>query len=255
MDLVEIDDHTEDIFFRCLHERPPDPRVLLMRRKWRDIYKPKGHRAKVLIDDNGHVVGMTNYIPIEHSPFEGSDLMAILCIWISRPKRGYGRYVLAEIENDARRSGCAGVVVAGNQFNPAAFYEHMGYARVEQSGSKVLLWKSFNDGAKPPRLLSRKAPQRRSHATPGKVQVVSITDGWCGDGCERCVMVRDVINRISAKAELTEISSNEKTDMRTHGESHDVLYIDGKPFRPDGPPASEAEIERACLDRFVERKK
>ena len=142
---------------------------------------------------------------------------------------------------------------AGNEFNPASFYEHMGYVTVEQSGYKVLLWKPFNDNAKPPRLLSRKAPQRRSPARAGKVRVVSITDGWCGDGCERCIMVRDVVHRISAKAELTEISSDEKTDMRTHGESHDVVYIDGEPFRPDGPPATETEFEQACLDRFAER--
>lgn len=72
MELVEIDETTEETFYRCLHdERPADPRVMEMRRTWRAEYAPKGHRAKVLKDDTGQVVGLTNYIPVEHSPYEG----------------------------------------------------------------------------------------------------------------------------------------------------------------------------------------
>ena len=253
MKLADINRETEDLFFRCLHAVPPDPRVLEMRRAWREIYQPRGHRAKVLLDDHDEVVGLTNYIPVEHSPFRGRGLMAILCVWISQPSRGYGRYVLSEIERDARASGCAGVVVAGNEFNPASFYEHMGYLRVEQSGLKVLLWKPFRGSAQAPQLLERKAPLPRSYAIAGKVQVVGFTDGWCHDGCDRCVMVRDVVQAISTKADLTEVLSDGTTDVRTHGESHDAVYIDGVAFRPDGPPATAAEFEQACLARYTEK--
>lgn len=121
MRLVEIDETTEDTFLRCLHDEiPADPRVIAMRREWRALYEPKGHRAKVLIDDSGQVVGLTNYIPVEHSPYEGENLMAILCMWI----HGYEHLV-------------------GNQ-------QSRGY---------------------------------------GQVQVTSITNGWCGGGCQQCVMV------------------------------------------------------------------
>ena len=181
--------------------------------------------------------------------------MAILCVCVSQPARGYGRYVLSEIERDARESGCAGVVVAGNEFNPVSFYEHMGYVRVEQCGLKVLLWKPFRDSAQPPKFLDRQAPLRCSYATAGKVHVLSFTDGWCHDGCDRCVMVRDVVQAISTKADLTEVLSDGTTDVRTHGESHDAVYIDGVAFRPDGPPATAAEFERECLARYAEKNK
>ncbi len=83
MKIVEIDKTTEGTFFRCLHdEKPDDPRVTGLRRDWYEKTKPKGLRAKVLIDDNGDVVGLCQYLPIEHSPFEGKDLLAILCIWV-----------------------------------------------------------------------------------------------------------------------------------------------------------------------------
>ena len=58
MELVEIDETTEDTYYRCLHDEiPADPRMMAMRREWRKIYQPNGHRAKVLKDDTGQVVG------------------------------------------------------------------------------------------------------------------------------------------------------------------------------------------------------
>lgn len=72
MELVEIDATNEDTYYRCLHDEiPADPRVMAMRREWRAIYEPRGHRAKLLKGDDGTIVGLTNYIPIEHSPYEG----------------------------------------------------------------------------------------------------------------------------------------------------------------------------------------
>ncbi len=83
MELVEIDATNEDTYYRCLHDEiPADPRVMAMRREWRAIYEPKGHRAKLLKNDDDTIVGLTDYIPIEHSPYEGENLMAILCMWI-----------------------------------------------------------------------------------------------------------------------------------------------------------------------------
>lgn len=261
MRLVEIDETTEDTFFRCLHnEIPADPRVMAMRREWRAMYKPKGHRGKVLIDDLGQVVGLTNYIPVEHSPYEGENLMAILCIWIhgydhlvgNQQSKGYGRFMLQEIEADALSSGCDGVTVWAKDYdawNPISFYEHMGYARVDQSGLDVLVWKRFNALAKPPSFL-------KHHPVPqqdGKVQVTSIANGWCGGGCQQCMMVRDALAEVGDQAALSEVYAHEKSDMRARGESIDVVLIDGEPFRPDGPPATKNEFKQAVLDWFAQK--
>jgi GNAT superfamily N-acetyltransferase len=261
MELVEIDETTEDTFFRCLHdERPADPRVMEMRRSWRAEYAPTGHRAKVLKDDTGQVVGLTNYIPVEHSPYEGENLMAILCMWIhgydhlvgNQQARGYGRFMLGEIEADARRSGCDGLVVWGkdyDEWNPVSFYEHMGFVRVEAHGLDVLAWKPFNDRARSPAFLKKKAISAARRPDDGRVQLTSFSNGWCGGGCEQCVMARDAAAGLEERIDLVEVYAHEKTDMRVRGESIDALYIDGEPFRPDGPPATTSELRRLLLER------
>lgn len=265
MRLQEIDADTEDTFFRCLHdEKPADPRVMAMRREWRAMYKPKGHRAKVLIDDADQVVGLTNYIPIEHSPYEGENLMAILCMWIhgydhlvgNQQSRGYGRYMLEQIEQDARRSRCNGVAVWAKDYeawNPVSFYEHMGYERAAQSGLDVLVWKAFNDRARPPAFIQTKIKRTPEHETRGRVQVASVSNGWCGGGCELCVMVRDAAADAGDKVALTEIYAHTKQDMRVRGESIDTVYVDGEAFRPDGPPFTRQEFTAFLLDRLSEK--
>ena len=76
MKLVDIDSRTNDTFFRCLHDEiPEDPVVGKMRRQWCDDHKAKGLRMKVLLRDDDAVVGLCQYMPIEHSFLIGKDLM------------------------------------------------------------------------------------------------------------------------------------------------------------------------------------
>lgn len=83
MKLAGIDEATQGTFFRCLHdEKPEDPRAIGLRHRWYDRYKEKGLRAKVLMRDDDEIVGLGQYIPIEHSHLIGEDLFAILCIWV-----------------------------------------------------------------------------------------------------------------------------------------------------------------------------
>ena len=206
MRLVEIDETTEDTFFRCLHdESPADPRVIAMRRDWRALYAPKKYRAKVLID---------------------------------------------EIEADAHNAGCDGIVVWAKDFaqwNPVSFYEYMGYERADQSGLDVLVWKRFNHHAKPPSFLATQLNPQVGKA--GKVQVTSVSNGWCGGGCEQCVMVKDAVAELGSNVVLTDIYAHEKPDMRARGASIDVVYIDNVPFQPDGPPATKDEFKQAIVQR------
>ncbi len=261
MRLVEIDATTEDTFFRCLHDEvPADPRVMAMRRAWRARYEPLGHRGKVLFDDEERVVGLTNYIPIEHSPYEGDNLMAILCMWIhgyehlvgNQQGQGYGRFMLEAIEADARASGCDGVCVWAKDYdawNPISFYEHMGYERADVQGLDVLAWKPFSPQARPPRLLPRRVPPR--DAGDGRVRVTSVSNGWCGGGCQQCMLARDALTGLEQEATLVEVYAHSKADMRARGESIDVLYLDDEPFRPDGPPAGVEDLRQAVLARHA----
>ena len=162
MRFTDVDERTAATFLHCLHdEREDDPRVMQRRKRWFDEHRDKGFRAKVLVLDSGEVPAMAQYIPIEHSPFGGRDLLAILCMWVhgydhhlgNRQGQGYGRVMLEAIEKDARASGAKGVVAWGMDFeywNPVSFYEHMGYERVEKDGMSVMVWKPFVDDAEPP---------------------------------------------------------------------------------------------------------
>lgn len=265
MELLEIDESTEDTFYRCLHDEvPADPRVIEMRKAWRARFQPRGHRAKVLKDDAGRVVGLTNYIPVEHSPYEGRNLMAILCMWIhgydhlvgNQQAKGYGRFMLSEIEADARRSGMDGLVVWAKDYdawNPVGFYEHMGFERADQDGLDVLAWKAFNPSAERPAFLPPNTLIATDANADERVSLTLFSNGWCGGGCQLCVMARDVSAGLEDQVALTEVLAWDKEDMRARGESIDVLYIDGEAFRPDGPPATAAELEATLRERARSR--
>jgi GNAT superfamily N-acetyltransferase len=265
MRLCEIDESTEDTFYRCLHDEiPADPRVIAMRREWRAMYRPKGHRAKVLLDDLDQVVGLANYIPVEHSPYEGRNLMAILCMWIhgydhligNQQSRGYGRFVLAEIEADARASGCDGLTVWAKDYdawNPVSFYEHMGFERVDQAGLDVLAWKPFNDQARSPGFIKPNTLPALAAEDADRVHVAGVFNGWCGGGCQLCMMTRDVAAELGDKVVLTEIYAHEKEDMRQRGASIDVVHVEGVSYRPDGPPSTKEEFAAELVGLFYEK--
>ena len=41
--------------------------------------------------------------------------------------------------------------------------------------------------------------------------------------------------------------------MRVRGESIDMVYVDGEAFRPDGPPATQAEFQQVLRERFARK--
>ncbi len=256
MKIVEIDKTTEGTFFRCLHdEKPDDPQVSGLRRDWYEKTKPKGLRAKVLIDDNGDIVGLCQYLPIEHSPFEGKDLLAILCIWVhgyehlvgNQQSKGYGRHFLEHIEEDAKKSGKKGIVVWGKDFadwNPISFYEHMGYSRVDKEGSTVLVWKSWDRTAEVPKIRRLTPPKP---GLGGKVAVTEFQDCWCSSGLNECLMAQEAIKGIEdiAYYSVVDISSTPSIVM--------PLYLDDKPYRPDGPPSTVDELRKEIIKMHKEK--
>ena len=249
--VVDLTKETEATFFRCLHdEEPQDPRVTALRRKWHEQHKDKGLREKVLLLDTGDVGGLCQYIPIEHSPFLGSDLMAILCIWVhgydhlvgNQQKRGFGRLLLEAIEADAREAGMKGVAAWGKDFpywNPVSFYEHMGYVRADTEGMTVLVWKPFLADAEPPKLMRLKHPPT---AGDRKVDVTVFISGWCGAGCECSVSARDAVQGIEDIVDYKEVHTSDRETQLEYGLGLEGIYLDGKPFRPDGPPFTTEEL-------------
>lgn len=253
MKLAEIDRKTEGTFFRCLHDEDwNDSRVIAIRRNYYNRFKPKGLRGKVLIADNGHVIGLCQYLPIEYSPFEGKDLMAILCMWIhgyehhvgNQQRQGYGRFMLEHIEEDARNSGMRGVVVWGKDFpywNPISFYEHMGYLRIDKSGQNVLAWKAFDSNVKSPTIRRRQPPMP---GNDGKIAVTAHLYGWCYGDIEECLNARKAVEGIEDIAEFSQIDINSSPFIPS------MVCLDRMILKPDGPPAEIEELREAIMKLY-----
>jgi GNAT superfamily N-acetyltransferase len=256
MRLTDVDAATEVTFLHCLHdERPDDPRVLEMRRKWLRDTQARGLRAKLLLRDDGAAVGMCQAMPIEHTHLVGRDLLAVLCIWVhgyrhlvgNQQGQGYGRTILEALEADARASGFLGVAAWGMDFphwNPVSFYEHMGYARVDRDGAAVLVWKPFTDAARPPSFLRQ---ARRPVGGPNRVSLAAFGNGSCMGVCQQVVAARDAAVGLEGVADYIEVDTSDREALSSWGISGGI-FLDGEPLRPNEPPPTSEVIRRDVLD-------
>lgn len=256
MKIVEIDKDTEGTFFRCLHdEKPQDPEITRIRQGWYAKMKPLGLRAKVLIEENGDVVGLCQYLPIEYSPFEGKDILAILCMWIhgyehligNQQGKGYGRIFLDHVEEDARKSGYKGVAVWGKDYpywNPVSFYEHMGYTRTDKDGNNVLVWKTWNVSAEAPKIKHVALPKPNSE---DKINITAFMCGWCIGEIEGALEARDVVRGIE------DIACCSIVDISSSPTINGTVYLDEKPYRPDGPPYTINEFKADIIKKHKEK--
>ncbi len=261
MKLVDIDKGNEGTFFRCLHdEKPADPRVMAMRREWYDKNIENGLRAKLLYDDNDVIVGLCQYIPIEYSLLVGKDLMAIQCMWVhgydhlvgNQQKKGYGRFMLEQIEADAIESGFSGIAAWGMDFpywNPVSFYEHMGYIRVEVNSPVVLVWKQFEPSAQPPALLKQ---EKQLPEGIDKVNLVAFRNGWC-NGCNSAFTCRDAIAGIEHMVNYSEIDTTDKAVKEKFGVDIQV-YLDGSAYRPFEPPWTAETLKQNIIELYHQKK-
>ncbi len=261
MKLVDVAEKTENIFFRCLHDEiPENSQVTSIRKQWYERNKEKGLRAKLLILDKGKIGGLCQYIPIEHSPLVGEDLLAILCIWVHgyehgvgiQQSKGYGRFMLNSIEEDARISGTKGVAAWGVDWKinwmPVAFFEHMGYERVDEEEKVAVFWKPFHPDAKPPRLLRLDNPPPKGI---DKVNVTVAVNGWCGS--YKFLICREAVQGLEDIVEYAEVGTPECSAILHFGRVGGV-FLDGEPFKPYEPPGSPDEL-RAEIVRLYERKR
>ena len=239
MQLMDVTEETQNIFFRCLHDEIPEaPRAIEIRRSWYERNIENGLRAKLLILDDGRIGGLCQYIPVEHSHLIGEDLMAVLCIYVhgydhgvgNQQARGYGRFMMNVIEKDARASGEKGMAAWGVDWEvnwmPVSFFEYMDYTAVDREDKVVVFWKSFSPDAKPPRLL------RLASAPSNAIDRVNLTvavNGWCG--YYKLFCAREAIEGIENMVEYEEIGSPDQATILHLGKVGGI-YLDGEVFMP-----------------------
>ena len=116
---------------------------------------------------------MIQYLPIEHSPAQGSGLYFILCVWVHGYKQGRGNFqkkgmgtaLLEAAEADARALGAAGMAAWGVVlpfWMRASWFRKHGYRKADTLGMMALVWKPFTADAAPPAWIRpRKKPARK----------------------------------------------------------------------------------------------
>lgn len=260
MKIIDISTDYERPYFCCLEEWSDDMKDAGNRKQqWYAYMKDKGLRVKLAIDDNNTPCGMIQYVPIEHSMFEGGNLYVILCIWVHGHKKGQGNQqhkgigteLLRAAEQDCFQLGTDGLVAWGliiPVFMRASWFRRKGYKVADKKGMMRLLWKPFKENANPPAFMKRiKAPSK----TGAKVSIDIFCNGWCpvqNMGYER------VIRASKEFAQQTVINEYDTTNIALVKEwgIFDSLYIDGKEIQL-GPPPSYVKLKNK-VKRAVKKK-
>lgn len=260
MELVDVTEKTQDLFFRCLQdEQEEDPRLTAMRRQWYQKYKNQGYKAKLLKLDDGKIVGLCQYIPIEHSHLIGQDLVTILCISIhgyehgvgNHQKQGYGRFMLKAIEQEARTGGVKGIAAWGMDWQtnwmPASFFEHMGYMRADEEDKVIVFWKPFGPDVNPPKLMRLPSLPKKNTR---KVNVTVAANGWCL-GCYKILCAREAVKGLKNIVEYSEKSFPNHANILHLGKAGGI-FLDGEVFHPY--KICDVDSIRAEIIRLYEQK-
>ena len=247
MEVIDLPGDQEQLYFWCLEDwseemKEAGNRKALWYRKMRD----KGLRVKLAVDDSGKIGGMVHYLPIEHSPADGTGLCFILCIWVHGHKQGRGNFqgqgmgkaLLEAAERDARERGARGMAAWGLVlpfWMKASWFRKQGYVKADRNGMAALVWKPFAAETAPPKWIRER---KRPGTAPGKVAVASFVNGWC----PAMNLVNERAKRAAAElgdqVAFQEIDTSDRDTLLEWGVS-DALFVDGKPVRTGPPPSYE----------------
>ncbi|MBU1158903.1 MAG: GNAT family N-acetyltransferase [Candidatus Thermoplasmatota archaeon] len=259
MEIRDLDNQHEQLFFKCLEDWSDDMAESGDRRKdWFTRMSANGLRAKLAFDDNGVLAGMIQYLPIEYSHAEGAGLHFINCIWVHGHKKGRGNFqgrgmgseLLKAAEEDARSLGSGGMVAWGLSmpfWMRASWFKKHGYAKTDKDGMSVLLWKPFSKTVHPPKWI---LPRKKPVCLEDKVTVTSFNSGWCSVQNLAHERAKRAAAMHGDNVHFDHIDTMNRETMLEWGIS-DALFIDGKQVRT-GPPPSFEKIKN-LVDRRVRK--
>ncbi|HLP71341.1 MAG TPA: GNAT family N-acetyltransferase [Bacteroidales bacterium] len=258
MEIFDLTPEFESKYFCCLEDWSEEVKEAGDHKAcWYNKMKDKGLRVKLARNENG-ICGMIQYLPAEHSIFEGRDLYVIMCIWVhghrqgvgNNQKKGIGKALLEAAETDVRQKGSKGIAAWGIVmpfFMRASWYKRHGYRTVDKSGIIRLLWKPFRNDAIPPSFIKQK---KKPELTPGKVNVSLFMNGWCPAQNIVYERTKRAISGFDGRIEVHEYDTLDKNLQREWGIS-DGVFIDGKEIR-NGPPTPYKKI-RIIVEKKVKR--
>lgn len=261
MEIVNLTKEIEPIYLICLEEwnEGLDDEIRLIKDKWYGEMKEKGLRVKIALTNENIVGGMIEYMPIEFSCAEGSDLYIVNCIWVhgyegkgrgNLQGKGMGKALLKAAENDVKALGKNGLVVWGLSeeiWMNAPWFQKHGYEKVDQQGWFVLLWKSFTDNAVPPKWIRGEFKQE---IVPGKVNVTSFFSGQCCSENAVYNWAKKAAGEFGDKVIFEEINMSKAENRRKYGFGW-RLYINGENLFTGHPPSHE-QIKARIKEKLLE---
>ena len=252
MEIVDLDATHLNAYLNCLEEWSEEMAEAGDHKKcWYRNYSEKGLRVKIALDDEGAAIGMIQYLPIEESIVEGSELYFIPCIWVhghkegvgNRQGSGVGSALLEAAEDDVRVLGAKGMAAWGLSlpfWMKASWYKKHGYKKVDRDSISLLLVKQFTPDAAIPRWIRR----RKAVPThPGKVTVSAFNNGWCQVQNIVYERVKRACAEIGDRVIFDSIDTSNQSVFLEWGIS-DGIYIDGKKVAYGPPPSYEKLREK-----------
>ncbi|MFH2113307.1 MAG: GNAT family N-acetyltransferase [Spirochaetota bacterium] len=247
MEIVDLSDEYVDTYCKCLEDWSAEmDEAGTLKSQWYQKKKHQGLRVKLARDEAGRIVGMVHYIPIEQAPAIGEQLYYIYCIWVHGYKqgvgdhrhKGIGKQLLRAAEEDAQALGALGMAAWGITlpfFMRSGWFRKQGYQRADRQGITELVWKPFNQNAKPPRLQKiMKLPQPGSQ----RHKVTCFRNGWCSAQNLACERMKRAVAEYGDRIDYIEVNTDEKAILDEWGIS-DAIFINDKQINTGPPPSYE----------------
>ncbi len=258
MRIIDLDESNLQLYFVCLEDWSDEMKEAgNLKETWYKRMKYRGLRVKLAVDEEGTVGGMIQYVPIEQSFVDGSDLYFINCIWVHGYKQGRGDFrkhgmgtaLLEAAEADARAVGAKGMAAWGiliPVFMRASWFRKHGFRTADRKGTQALMWKPFAADALPPKWIRGKY---KPEIVRNKVTVTAFCSGWCpGQNLTFQRAKRAAAEPgFEGKVEFRAFDTFDREDVRRHGISGS-LFSDRKRVW-SGPPPSYEKICRLISKR------
>lgn len=247
MNIIDLTAEHEQLYFCCLEDWSDEfNEAGNHKQQWYEYMKNKGLRVKIALDDNNAIGGMIQYVPIEHSMFEGENLYLVLCIWVHGHKQGRGNFqkkgmgnaLLNAAEEDVKALGVNGIVTWGliiPVFMRASWFKRHGYKVVGKNGLMRVMWKPFNDKAIPPKFIK---PKQKPVKQKDKVEITAFVNGWCPAQNIAYERAKKASIEFGDRVVVNHYNTLDRAVVNEWG-IFEGLYINGNEVRTGPPPKYE----------------
>ncbi len=262
MKIVDVDSANEGYFMNCRLETASvnytDGQKI--RKTYIANHNKKGQGIKLMMDDEGAIVGRLHYVPIEYSPLVGENILVILCLYIHMYKHnigdkrniGYGKHFLDYVENEAGNRGFDGVAVWAMDWNwnPVSFYFHNGYIEADRLDRVVVAWKPFKNEASKPKL-ARIPAEYFNIVSEDKVVLILADNDWCNCRNKMNTAI-EAIDGIEHMAEVHIVTENSPGGYVHLGYAGGI-FIDGEPYHPYQHLGGSIDLREYIIKKYKEK--